>query len=73
MKKSPPDDDVASLGISDHWSIGSSQLTAKGEAELMRHIGAKLEACYAQIVSEPLPDRFTSLLVMLDANTRPTE
>jgi Anti-sigma factor NepR len=32
-------------------------------------VGAKLKSYYAQIASEPVPDRFTELLKQLDART----
>lgn len=33
-------------------------------------VGAKLKSYYAQITSEPIPDRFTELLKQLDSQTR---
>jgi Anti-sigma factor NepR len=32
-------------------------------------VGAKLKSYYAQIASEPIPDRFTELLKQLDTQT----
>jgi len=69
---SQPHDDFAFSEKSPHWSIASGQLTAKGEAELLRLFGAKLEEIYAQTIEEPLPDQFQVLAAQLDAleNTR---
>jgi Anti-sigma factor NepR len=36
-------------------------------------IGAKLRSFYAQIASEPVPDRFTELLKKLDTQTQSEE
>jgi Anti-sigma factor NepR len=36
-------------------------------------IGAKLKSFYAQIASEPVPDRFTELLKKLDTQTQTEE
>jgi hypothetical protein len=33
-------------------------------------VGAKLKSYYAQITSEPIPDRFTELLKQLDSQPR---
>jgi hypothetical protein len=74
MKKtSQPHNDVASSEKSLHWSIASSQLTAKGGAELLRLFGAKLEECYAQTIEESLPDQFQFLVAQLDAVTKTQE
>ncbi len=73
MKPSQPHDDVASSAKSLHWIIEYSQLTAKGEAELLRLFGAKLEDSYAQMIEEPLPDQFQVLVAQLDAMAKTQE
>ena len=72
-KKSQPSNDVASLGGNSNWSIGSGQLTAKGEAELLRFYGSMMREGYEQIIEEPMPDRIQSLLVKLAAPTSRTD
>ena len=74
MKKtSQPHHDVASSEKSLHWSIASSQLTAKGEAELLRLFGAGLEESFAQTIEEPLPAQLRVLVAQLDAVTKTQE
>lgn len=74
MKKtSQPSDDVAFEGKNLNWSIASSQLTAKGEAELLRLFGAGLEESFAQTIEEPLPAQLRVLVAQLDAVTKTQE
>ena len=72
-KKSQPDNDVASSGGNNSWSIGSGRLTAKGEAELLRFYGSMMREGYEQVIEEPMPDRIQSLLVKLGAPTSRTD
>ncbi len=74
MKKtSQPHNDVASGDRSLHWSIASGQLTAKGEAELLRLFGAELGESYAQTIEEPLPDQLQLLVAQLKAAAKKQE
>lgn len=63
VQESQPNRDVASPGTI--WNVGSAQLTEKGEAELLRFFGSKLEECYEQLIVEPLPDHIQFQLARL--------
>ncbi len=41
--------------------------------ELQGHIGSQLQAAYAELVSAPVPDRFTALLQQLKAREGETK
>ena len=48
------------------WSIGTSGLTAAGQAELLRHLGRQLQTTYQGVLKEPAPDRIKQLLERIE-------
>ena len=68
-KSSQPYNDIALLGNSINWSIGSGRLTAEGEEELLRFLGSSMRDEYEQIIAEPVPDHLQSLVDRLDHPT----
>jgi Anti-sigma factor NepR len=48
------------------WSIGSNNLTAAGQSELLKDLGRQLQHSYQSILKEPTPDRIRQLLERLE-------
>jgi len=51
----------------------SEKLSGKGEKLTRQQVGNKLKQVYADIVAEPVPDRFTDLLDQLESEQNSSE
>ncbi len=70
----PPRGDTMPFMTGGDWSVGLNSRTSIGQARLLQLLGRRLRADYQQVVEEPLPETFKSLLQRLgDTETPPRE